>query len=54
MHHPLHVDPHVRILEPLDLPSASMAVREEGEGVAGDLVEDRVVVAAGEGHHRTR
>jgi hypothetical protein len=28
-----------------------VAVREEGEGVAGDLVEDRVVVAAGEGHH---
>jgi hypothetical protein len=50
MHHPLHVDPHVRILETLDPSSAPVTVREEREGVARNLLEDRVVVMTGEGH----
>jgi len=54
MHHALHVNPHVGILEPLDLLPATVTVREERERVARDLVEDRVVVAAGQWHRHAR
>lgn len=50
MHHSLHMDPHIRILEALDLSSAPVTIREEREGVARNLLEDRVVVMTGEGH----
>lgn len=52
MHDPLHVDPYVRVLESLDPQPAALAVRKEGEGIAGDLLENRIVVMAGEGHHQ--
>jgi hypothetical protein len=48
------MDPDIRILEPFNLLPAAMAVREQGEGVAGDLVQDRIVVVAGEWHRETR
>ena len=47
MHHPLDMNPHVGILEPLDWLPAPMTVRKEREGVSRDLVENRVVVPAG-------
>ena len=50
MYHPLHVDPHVGVLESLDFLPAAMTVREERECIAGDLLEDRIVVVAGERH----
>jgi hypothetical protein len=50
VHDPLHEDAHVGFLEPRDALTAPMAVREEREGVAGDLVEHRVAVAAEQGH----
>jgi len=50
VHDALHVDPHVRILEMLDLSSAPVTVREEREGVARNLLEDRIVVTTGQGH----
>jgi hypothetical protein len=50
MYHPLHVDPHVGVLESLDLLPAAMTVREERECIAGDLLEDRIVVVTGERH----
>lgn len=52
MHDALHVDPHVRVLEPLDPLPAALAVRKEAERIAGDLLENRIVVMAGEGHHQ--
>ncbi len=50
MHHPLHVNPHIGVLEPLDAESAAVAMREERERVARNLFEDGVVVVAGERH----
>jgi len=50
MHHTLHVDADVGVLETLDPLAAPVAIREKREGVARDLLEDRVVVAAGEWH----
>ena len=43
-------DADVRVLEPRDALAAAMTVREQREGVAGDLVEHRVAAAAEQGH----
>jgi hypothetical protein len=50
MHDALHVDADVRLLEALDLPPATVAVGKEREGVPCDLLENGVVVVAGERH----
>ena len=50
MYDALHMDPNVRVLEPQDLLTAPVAVRKEGEGVARELVQKRIVVASGDGH----
>ncbi len=50
MHHSLHVDSHVGILEALDALTAAVTVRKERERIACDLLENRVVVVAGEWH----
>jgi len=50
MHHSLHMDADVGVLEALDSPAAAVAIREQREGVARDLLEDRVVVTAGQWH----
>jgi len=38
--------PYIGILDPLDTLSAAMAIRKECEGVAGNLIEERIVVPA--------
>ncbi|MEP7002163.1 MAG: hypothetical protein ABI969_16870 [bacterium] len=38
--------PHISILDTLDSLAAAMAIRKEREGVAGNLIEERIVVAA--------
>jgi hypothetical protein len=40
----VHAD--VRILEALDAPATAMAVRKESEGIAGQLLEPRIVRAS--------
>ena len=50
MHHTLNVDAHVGILDALDALPAAMAMRKERERVAGNLVEQGIVVPAGQGH----
>jgi hypothetical protein len=47
MDDPLHVDSQVSILELGDLGAAPETLRKEREGVARDLLQDRVVVPAG-------
>jgi hypothetical protein len=47
---PLNMHADVGILEPLDLLPAQVAMREEREGVARDLFQNRVVVPSGQGH----
>ena len=44
----MHTD--VGVLDALDEPSAAVAVRKEREGVARDLIEDRVAVTARKWH----
>ena len=53
MHHAVRVDPYVCVLEASDLLPTPMALREEREGVAGDLLEDRIIVMARQRHCRT-
>ena len=50
MDHALHQHANVGILETIDADAAAVAVGKEGEGVARDLVEQRVAVAAEEWH----
>jgi hypothetical protein len=50
MDHALHQHAHVGILETIDADAAPVAVGKEGEGVARDLVEQRVAVAAEKWH----
>ena len=50
MHDTLHVHPYIGILEPDDLLAAPMAVRKQGEGIARELVQNRIVVASGDRH----
>ena len=46
MHHALDVDTHVGIFDTLDALAAAMAMRKERERVAGNLVEQGIVVPA--------
>jgi hypothetical protein len=46
----LHVDPDIRILEPRNLLPAPVTVRKQGKSVACELVQERIVVASGDGH----
>ena len=50
MHHALDVDTHVGIFDTLDALAAAMAMRKERERVASNLVEQGIVVPAGQGH----
>ena len=50
VHHADRVNPDVRVLEPCDALAAAVAVRKQLEGVAGDLIQDGIVVMAGERH----
>ena len=50
MHDALHVDPHVRILEPFDRLTAAVTLREHREDVAGELFQLRVAAPARERH----
>ena len=50
MHHALNVDTHVGILEALDALATAMTMRKERECVARNLVEQGIVVPAGQGH----
>ena len=53
MHCAVQVDPNVCVFEASDLLPAPMTMREEREGVAGDLLEDRIIVMARQRHCRT-
>ena len=46
MNYPEDMHPDIRVLEPRDLLPAQVALRKQGEGIAGNLVQDRVVVAS--------
>ena len=50
MNDALDVHTDVCVLDALDAPSAAVAMRKEREGVARDLIEDRVAVTARKGH----
>lgn len=50
MHHALHVHANVRILEPVDVSPAPMTLRKHGEDVAGELLQQWVVVTARQRH----
>jgi hypothetical protein len=50
MHDSLHVNSQVGLLEPLDYDTAPQAVWEKRECVPRELLEDRVVVPAGQWH----
>ena len=50
MYHALDMYPDIRVLDALDALSAAMAMRKEREGVARDLIEDRIVMPARKGH----
>jgi hypothetical protein len=50
MDHALDVYPDVRVLDSLDALPAATAMGKEREGVARDLIENRIVVPARKGH----
>ena len=49
----LHMHADVGVLEVFDTQAAAMAMRKERERVARDLVENRIVVSAGQRHQRS-
>lgn len=53
MHDALNVHPNIRVLELLDALSAPVAMGKERERIARDLIENRIVVAAREGHRQS-